>query len=96
MTRLNSIVAFAIVLVFSPLAILTAGGENDQEPASSEKIVRLTVKGMIFETEPPITFFGGQHGITLRKIVEVIRSAAKEPKTAALIVRLQSPVMGSL
>lgn len=89
------------LLLLGPLTGPTLGQGAPAEESASEaalqpagKIVRLTLRGQVFESSPPMTPFGGSMGATLPELVGVIEKAAKSDSTVGLIVRIQSPMIG--
>ena len=68
--------------------------ETPAVPLRPEKILRLTIRGPVFESQPPLSIFGGSMGTTLQDLVGTVRRAAKDPETHALILRLKTPGLG--
>jgi protease-4 len=61
---------------------------------SRRQVTRLTLRGEIYESSPPFSFFGSALGASHRDIAGAIRQAAADKKVAALILRLKSPLLG--
>lgn len=84
-------------LCLAPFLSALPEGEEEKappEPPKPETVLRLTIKGQVFEGEPPLSFFGGGMGNSLEDLVGTIRKAADDPETSGFILRLKSPALG--
>ena len=94
---MKSCLYLQLVVSLAALSLPLRADEGDASTpakAAAGKLVRLTIAGAVFEADPPLTFFGGSAGATLRDIVAVIRKARKDPATSGMILRLRSPLVG--
>ena len=89
MQRPKPIIALAVLLFFAS-SDLNAQEEVAPQPA---KILRLALRGQVFEGEPPFELFSSKAGVSLRKLTQRIQQAARDDRIAALVLGLRSPLM---
>lgn len=86
-----------LVTVFCLGAINSAVAEpqaGDKSKPAAQHVLRLTVRGEAFESDPPFALFGSAMGASLRDLIGTVRKAAEDDKVAVLVLRLKSPLMG--
>ena len=79
-------------LVAASITALTRAAEPAAETGSDGHLLRLIVRGQIFETEPPFQLFGNILGANLKTLVERIDEARADAKVSSLLLRLESPI----
>ena len=62
-----------------------------QESDSTGHILRLTIRGQVFEIDPPFQLFGNILGANLRTLVERIDEARDDATVSSLLLRLENP-----
>lgn len=86
----------AVVASLGFTTLVAPGGLLAQEttpPSPPARLLRLTLRGQVFEGAPPMGIFGNVSGSSLRSIVDALRGAADDPSVAGLILRLRGTSM---
>jgi protease-4 len=93
--RRKAVLTLALVL---PLAMAAspalAKGKEGKKDAATPYVLRITLKGQVFEGSPPFELFGSSSGTSLRNLSAAIREAAESEKVSALVVRINGASMG--
>jgi protease-4 len=80
--------------VLSSLSLSAARLAAQDAPPAARQLLRLTLRGEVFESDPPFQIFGSALGVSLRDALQAIHKARQDDKVAGLVVRLKEPVLG--
>ena len=91
--RLPVSLAFVLAVSFGFLTSAVTVSQEEATPPPPGKILKIEITGQVFEGEPPFELFSNRVGISLRELTERLRKAATDTETAALILKLDNPLM---
>jgi protease-4 len=83
---------FVLFVVFAVVAPVQAADGKAKE--SEPHVLRITLRGQVFESQPPLQLFGSVAGAGLADLTHAIRDAAKDDGVSALVLRLHGASMG--
>ncbi|MEN8150957.1 MAG: signal peptide peptidase SppA [Planctomycetota bacterium] len=89
---------FLMVLTVVMTAVLVLGADpaaaKDDKKAAPAHALRITLKGQVYEAQPPFQLFGPAAGASLSDLTAAIGKAATDPKVGSLVLRLDGAAMG--
>ena len=89
---------FLMVLTVAMTAVLVLGADpavaKDEKKAAAAHALRVTLKGQVYESQPPFQLFGPAAGASLVDLTAAIGKAATDPTVSSLVIRLDGAAMG--
>ena len=89
-------VVVTAVLMAGPGPVLAkdGGARVDKAKDAPQHVLRITLRGQVFEAQPPLQLFGSVAGAGLTDLTDAIHKAAKDPKVSSLVIRFHGAAMG--
>ncbi len=94
MRRLRSHAVLTVALVLPLLLLAGPAVAKERASKNAPHVLRVTLKGQVFEGSPPMQLFGDAGGASLHDLTRTIRAAATNPAVTALVLRLKGAGMG--